>query len=111
MGTEMGICSVNADYGSNDDSDDDVQGDAGRAHDNEVDETQSVDDKDIVSHVFLPTNRRMVFFFPFTLLFNFFGLTERSYASTAVELAAVFHQPDFHDLIRQFLFCYVHHRR
>jgi hypothetical protein len=37
-----------------------------------------------------------------------FILTERRYSSTAKELAAVFRQPNFHDLIRQFLFDQAH---
>jgi hypothetical protein len=36
--------------------------------------------------------------------FNFICSTERRYPSTALELAATFHQPDFHELIRRFLF-------
>jgi hypothetical protein len=58
--------------------------------------------------VFLPKTRRTSFFFSFTHL-NFV-LTERGYPSTAVELAVVFRQPDFHELIRQFLYDQAHLR-
>ncbi|KAI9432304.1 hypothetical protein BJY52DRAFT_1132806 [Lactarius psammicola] len=61
-----------------------------RSSNNEMDETHPVDDKDVVSHVFLPLIR------------------QKGYPSTSAELAAVFHQPDFHDLIRRFLFDQTH---
>ncbi|KAI9431568.1 hypothetical protein H4582DRAFT_2113416 [Lactarius indigo] len=56
----------------------------------EVDETRPVDDKDAVSHVWLPENR------------------QRGYPSSVMELATVSQQPDFQDLLCHFLFDQLH---
>jgi hypothetical protein len=96
---DTGVQSVNADHGSDDED--------GGSTDDE-DETHPVDDKDVVSHVFLPKSRRMCFYLLFSTSFNSPCSTERGYPPTAVKLAAVFHQPDFQCLVRRFLFDQIH---
>jgi hypothetical protein len=54
------VRSVNANHGANDeDNEGRSGGQGGGSANDEMGETHPVDDKDIVSHVFLPMNRRM----------------------------------------------------
>ncbi|KAF8257184.1 hypothetical protein EI94DRAFT_1818729 [Lactarius quietus] len=76
----ISVSSVNGDHGSDDDEDDRHSSD-----DLEVDGTQGR-----VSHVYLPSRH------------------EGNYPSFSTELALTFHQHNFHDLIRRFLFDQIH---
>ncbi len=51
--TDTGAHSTNANHGANDEDDD---GGGTGSTNNEMDKTHPVDDKDVVSHVFLPAN-------------------------------------------------------
>lgn len=101
------VWSVHADHGGDNNNADEQR--RAFVDDSEVDETHAVDDKGIVSHVFLPTRGRMISFFLSNELFVQVSiLTERKYPSTAMELAVVFRQPNFHNLILHFLFDQAH---
>jgi hypothetical protein len=58
--SDAGMPSANADDGGNDE-DNGGRG-ARSANDDEMDETHPVDDKDVVSHVFLPVTQRTYVF-------------------------------------------------
>ncbi|KAH9162301.1 hypothetical protein EDB89DRAFT_2079825 [Lactarius sanguifluus] len=79
--------SANADRGDNEGN---LHHGAESADPHEVDETHPVDDKDAVSHVFLPES------------------CQRGYPLSVTELAGIFRQPDLQALIRRFLFDQLH---
>ncbi|KAH8982947.1 hypothetical protein EDB92DRAFT_1804147 [Lactarius akahatsu] len=66
-----------------------------------------VDDADVVSHVYLPVNRR-AYGFTTSIPTSDPPLLEQGYPMTTAGLAAIFDQQDFHDLICHFLFDQLH---
>ena len=99
----VSVSSVNGDHGSDghDDNRSSSSRGGGSNDGSEADETQGR-----VSHVYLPSRRGT---FVVTSLVSFiYLLTEGNYPSFAAELALTFHQPDFPNLIRRFLFDQIH---
>lgn len=97
------VSSVHGVYGGDNDDDRHSGGGGGGSNDgSEADDTQGH-----VSHVYLPS-RRGTFFFHFPYLDSLPSLTEGNYPTSAAELALTFHQHNFLDLIRRFLFDQIH---